>query len=428
MPLKKEFSLLELTLCGMGIILGAGIYALIGQGAAVAGNAVWLSFAFGALIAATTGFSYAELSSMYPEAGAEYDYSRHAFGKKIAFFTGWLVMFASILGATTVAIGFGGYFGAFFSIQPVYGAIAIIVASTVILLFGVSMSAKLGAIITLIEASGLLFIIFVGLPHIGSFDFTSVPSIQGVLSGAVIVFFAFLGFEEMARFSEETADAKNVMPKALMLAIAGSTILYILVAIASVSIVGAPALAQSGSPLATVAQATSGPQAFYVLSVIALFSTSNTVLLVLLAASRFLYGISKEHALPPALHVVSGNGVPWVAVIVTGFLALAFLAIGAIDFVASAVDLSLFFVFLIINCALIKLRLSHPQAERPFKSPFSVFGIPIMALAGIAFTSILIFSIRDPKIFEVGLAVATTGIIAAFLFVKGPEAPAHQTI
>ncbi|MFH1234986.1 MAG: APC family permease [Candidatus Diapherotrites archaeon] len=428
MPLKKEFSLLELTLCGMGIILGAGIYALIGQGAAAAGNAVWLSFAFSALIAATTGFSYAELSSMYPEAGAEYDYSRHAFGKKIAFFTGWLVMFASILGATTVAIGFGGYFGAFFSVQPIYGAIAIIAASTVILLFGVSMSAKLGAIVTLIEAGGLLFIIFVGLPHIGSFDIASVPSAQGVLSGAVIVFFAFLGFEEMARFSEETVDAKKVMPKALMLAIAGSTILYVLVAIAAVSVVGAPALAQSDSPLATVAQAASGPQAFYLLSVIALFSTANTVLLVLLAASRFLYGISKEHALPPALHIVSGNGVPWVAVIVTGFLALAFLAIGKIDFVASAVDLSLFLVFLIINSALIKLRFSHPHAERPFKSPFSVFGIPLMALAGMVFTSILLFSIRDPRIFEAGLVVAATGIIATFLFVKGHDAPAPQTI
>ncbi|MEM0360501.1 MAG: APC family permease [Candidatus Diapherotrites archaeon] len=418
MPLNRALSLLELTLCGVGIILGAGIYALIGAGAAVAGNAVWMSFAFGALIAILTGLSYAELSSMYPEASAEYEYVRRAFGEKAAFLVGWLVIFASVLGATTVAIGFGGYFGAFFSISWIYGAITIIVVSSIIILLGVKFSAKLGSIITLIEASGLLFIIFLGAPHIFSFDFTEIPSIQGVLGGTIIVFFAFLGFEEMVRFSEETIDSKNVMPKALLLSIIGSTILYILVSVSAVSIAGAKALAQSESPLATVAQTAMGSQAFYFLSIIALFATANTVLLVLLAASRLLYGISKENAMPKALSLVSANGTPWVAVIATGALSTVFLAIGTIGFVASAVDLALFIIFIIINLSMIKLRFSLPEKERPFKVPISFFKIPLLSVAGIILTTIFVFSIHDVKIFETVFVVIITGIIAMFLFSK----------
>ena len=164
MALNRTLSLWEVTLCGIGIILGAGIYALIGEGAALAGNAVWLSFAVSALLAGITGLSYAELSSMFPEAGAEYDYAEQAFGRKAAFIAGWLALFAGMLGATTVAIGFGNYFGAFFLIPWFYGTFLIIIASAAILLIGIQQSARIGAIITLIEAAGLVYIIYLGVP------------------------------------------------------------------------------------------------------------------------------------------------------------------------------------------------------------------------------------------------------------------------
>jgi len=288
MALKRNLSLIEVTLCGIGIILGAGIYALIGEGAALAGNAVWLSFAVSALIAGITGLSYAELSSMYPEAGAEYDYAEQAFGKKAAIFAGWLAIFAGIIGATTVSIGFGNYFGAFFSIPWFYGTFLIIAASAGVLLIGVQQSARIGAIITLIESAGLVYIIYLGVPYIGNVNVLEMPSTSGVLGGAVIVFFAFLGFEEMVRLAEETKEPKKTMPRALILAIVLSTILYILVAISAVNIVGWEALAASESPLALVAEAAAGSTAFGILSIIALFATANTVLLVMLTASRLL--------------------------------------------------------------------------------------------------------------------------------------------
>jgi len=415
MPLKRELSLWEVTLCGIGIILGAGIYALIGEGAAFAQNAVWLSFAIGAVIAGLTGLSYAELSSMYPKTGAEYEYATHAFGRRTAFFTGWLVIFASILGATTVSIGFGNYFSAFFGLPWLFGAVLIIALSAAVLLAGVQQSVRLGAIITLIEVAGLAFIIFIGLPHAGNMNFTQIPSLGGVLSGAVIVFFAFLGFEEIVRLAEETKNPEKIIPRSLIIALVVSTVLYVLVAIAAVSVVSWQALAESGSPLAMIAETIAGSNAFYVLSVIALFSTANTVLLVMLAASRLFYGITEGHILPNALRKTWKNGVPWVAVLVTAALSLAALAIGSIGVVASAVNFALFMIFIVMNVSIIKLRFSKPEAERPFRVPWTIGKVPVLPVFGIIFTLVLIASIEGPVLLA-GFGVAGLGALIALVF------------
>src|SRR3972149_7651489 len=113
--LKRELGLLEVTLSGVGIILGAGIYAIIGKASGLTGNSLWISFAISALIAIFTGLSYAELSSLFPKASAEYEYTANAFGRRLAFIIGWLVILSGVIGASTVALGFGGYLKALFS-------------------------------------------------------------------------------------------------------------------------------------------------------------------------------------------------------------------------------------------------------------------------------------------------------------------------
>ncbi|MEK6901832.1 MAG: amino acid permease, partial [Nanoarchaeota archaeon] len=141
--LKRNIGLLEATFYGMGIILGAGIYAIIGVGAGVAGNALWLSFLIGAIVAAFTGLSYAELASMYPKEAAEYEYTKHAFGKRgLSFVIEWVMFFTVVVSATTVALGFAGYFSVL-----VGGDILIIAAVLLILLsllnyWGIKESAK----------------------------------------------------------------------------------------------------------------------------------------------------------------------------------------------------------------------------------------------------------------------------------------------
>jgi len=123
-PLKRELGLSEVTLSGVGIILGAGVYVLIGQAAGLAGNAIWLAFILSAIMALLTGLSYAELSSMFPKAGAEYDYVTNAFNAQLAFVIGWLVFLSGVLAAATVALGFAGYFTALTSIPMLISAMA----------------------------------------------------------------------------------------------------------------------------------------------------------------------------------------------------------------------------------------------------------------------------------------------------------------
>jgi len=131
--LKRELGLFEVTLSGVGIILGAGIYVLIGQAAGLAGNALWLAFGLSAIMALLTGLSYAELSSMFPKAGAEYDYVANAFNTRLAFVIGWLVFLSGVLAAATVALGFAGYFAALTSVQLIISAVVLLVLLIVLL-------------------------------------------------------------------------------------------------------------------------------------------------------------------------------------------------------------------------------------------------------------------------------------------------------
>jgi len=139
--LKRELSLFEVTLSGIGIILGAGIYVLIGQAAGLAGNALWFAFGLSAIIALLTGLSYAELSSMFPKAGAEYDYVANAFNTNLAFVIGWMVFLSGVLAAATVALGFAGYFSALTSFPLILSAVALLILLTALLWYGVKETA-----------------------------------------------------------------------------------------------------------------------------------------------------------------------------------------------------------------------------------------------------------------------------------------------
>ncbi len=138
--MKRELGLVSITLSGVGIVLGAGIYALIGKAAGLAGNSVWISFALASLAAIFTGLSYAELSSIFPKAGAECEYTTRAFGKKAGFVIGWLTIISGIIGASTVALGFGGYFETLFNLPQIYAALILIIALSLIIFYGIKES------------------------------------------------------------------------------------------------------------------------------------------------------------------------------------------------------------------------------------------------------------------------------------------------
>ena len=409
--LNRIISFNKLVIYGVGVILGAGIYALIGNAAGATGPSLWLSFLFAAVIASFTGLSYAELSSIKQTTASEYYYVKEGFkNKRTAFLTSWLITLVSITSITTVSLGFANYFiGLFFpasinlmlfnffelTITPVVIVASMLILALVIINYiGIEESVNLNILFTLIETSGLLLIILLGGMHIvqgGAVpDLFKMPKgIMGVFGAVALVFFAYLGFEDLANLGEETKKAKTAIPKAIILSIAITTIIYILVSISAVTIVPWQQLASSPQPLADVANAKLGAEGGVLLSFIALFSTFNTVLIMITAVSRVIYGMAKDGSFPKILAKVSRKRkTPVNALITVAFFSIIASLMKDIGKVAELTTLGTFIVFGMINASLIKLRMSSKKLPvNRFKTPINIGKFPVLPLLGL-FSSI----------------------------------------
>jgi len=411
--LKRALGLFETTMYGIGIILGAGIYVLIGKAAGIAGNAVWLAFLISAVVAALTGLSYAELSSMFPKSAAEYVYSRKAFNSKtFSFMIGWLMLFVLIVASAAVTLGFGGYFSALFGTPLVPVALLLIIALSALNFWGIKESAWMNILFTSIEMIGLLIVIFFGAQHFGSVNYFELPAGFGsLMSAAILVFFAYLGFEDLVNISEEVKKPKRTVPKAVIYSIAITTVIYILVALSSVSIVPWQQLGMSKAPLADVVN-TAWPGSSALLSVIALFATANTVLFLMVACSRVLYGMAKQGAMPKKLCTVhSSRCTPWIAIFVVMFAVLGFATIGNIKTVAEMTNWGSFFVFLSVNASLIYLRKTRPKLKRSFKVPLHIGWVPLLPTAGALFCIFMLAQFEAGMTF-LGICILASGVVA----------------
>lgn len=385
--LKRELGLLETTLYGVGIILGAGIYALIGKGAGFAGNTLWVSFIIAAVIASFTGLSYAELSSLYPREAAEYVYTKRAFKRNyVSLFVASVMILAGVVATATVSMGFAGYFSYLFGGQITIIAFSLIFLLSLLNYYGIKISVKFNCISTLIEMGGLLFVALIGLCFIGFVNtdinyFESSSGLSGIIIATALIFFAYLGFEDIANISEETKNPKKIVPKALILALIISTTLYMLVAISSISVLGWEKLAASKAPLTEVI-AEAIPSASILMSLIALFATSNTVLITLIVMSRMFYGVSREHSLPSVFSRIGRRGTPYISVFLVMMLAMLALLIGNIETVAMMTVFAMFIVFLFVNTSMIVLRYTNKN-KRPFRAPINIGRFPVLAFLGV---------------------------------------------
>ena len=397
--LKRELGLFETTLMGVGIILGAGIYVLIGAAAGIAGNSVWMSFTIASIVAIFTGLSYAEFSSRFSDDSGEYDYVKRTVSEKWGFIVGWMMVFTLLISAAAVALGFAGYFARLFASLN-FGIVAIAVATIILFSFisywGIKQAAWLNILFTFLETFGLLFIIYIGLGKIGSVNYMSMPTgFEGVISAAALVFFAFIGFETIVKLAEETRNPKKTVPRAILLSILISTVIYLLVAISAVSILSWDKLAVSTAPLADVAAVALGAYAFLALSIIALFSTGNTILIILIGASRQIYGISKNYKKLNKLSKVSTRRkTPHIAVIFTAVVAICFSLIGNIGTVAEITNFAVFATFILINGALIFMRLKERKPyTKGFRVPLSIRKIPVPAVLGLVSSLFLLLQL-----------------------------------
>ena len=409
--LKKELNLLEITLVGIGNILGAGIYVLMGKAAGLAGNMVWFSFLFAGATAALSALSYMELASMYPRSGAEYEFVKRAFGERVGLFVGLLVVYFVVITSSAVALGFGRYFNNLFGSGYLTGAVGLFIFLSLIIVYGIKESARLAILISLIEVSGLLIVIYSGLPYLGTVNYLEFPDLSGIFEASTLIFFAFLGFEDIVRLSQETKEAEKTTPKALLIAIFFTVFLYMCVAISVVSVLDFRVLRVSGIPLADVAAVSLGNDAFTLVSWIALFSTINTVLVVMLGGSRIVYSMARSGALPKSLSRVHRTyHTPWVAILSITCLSILFVMFRDIIIVASIANLMIFAVFFMVNLSLIKLRYTDPERNRPFKVPFNIGRFPLPPFFGVL-SIIFLFSRLSLEVITYGLVLVGTGIL-----------------
>ncbi|MBI2671757.1 amino acid permease [Candidatus Woesearchaeota archaeon] len=382
--LKRDLGLFQVTVAGVGIILGAGIYALMGVAAGTSGNATWLAFLISAFVALLTGLSYAELSSMFKGDSGEYDYVKEAISKKFAFFIGLTMIAAGFISAAAVSLGFAGYFTQLVNMPLIYAAILLILLMTLINFIGIKETSWFNTVSTFIEFAGLVIIIVLGFKYLGNVNYFEMPKgITGVFSSAALVFFAYMGFESIVKLSEETKNANKVIPKALIYSVIITSILYVLVAVSAVSVVGWEALYKSPAPLAFVAATVLGSYAFVLLGIIALFSTSNTVLITLVATSRLMYGMAKEKSLPKIFTLVhERTKTPWAAIFFVMILTIVFALVGDISLVANLTNLFLFITFASVNLSLIILRYKCKNNKRGFVCPGNIGSFSFIAFLG----------------------------------------------
>jgi APA family basic amino acid/polyamine antiporter len=423
--LRRELNLFQAVMYGVGLILGAGIYVLIGDVAAMAGDAMWLSFVIAAFIAVFTGLSYAELSSIFPKSAAEYVFVKNAFRNNlVAFSAGWLITFVAITSAAAVAIGFAGYIAYFLpGFDLAVPAIVLVIGLSGINFIGIKESIWMNTTFTIIEIVGLAIVVSAAFV-LGSFigaDFTEMPpavssslslSTGAIIAAAGLAFFAYFGFENLANIAEETKNATKTTPRALLISIAVTTGIYIIIAISAIALVGWKDLSSTDAPLALATEKAFGRMGSAVLSAIALFATSNTVLMMLVAGSRIMFGMSKESSLPVALgRVHQSRNTPAVAVFVTMILTVAVIATsgGSISSVANAAVFAIFVVYALVNLSLIWLRYKQPEISRPFRSPLRIGRFPLLAGIGLA-TSLAMLTQFDYVTMTIGGLAVGTGI------------------
>jgi len=386
--LRRDLGLFEVAVYGVGLILGAGIYAVLGEAAGVAGDALPLSFVVAAVVASFTGLSYAELASRFPKGEGDYVYVREAFGnKRLAEVVAFLRVFVGAVSAAAVALAFAGYLGTFVRGPTVPVAVGLVVLASAVNFWGIDVSAKLNLLFTVAEVAGLAIVIWLGRTAWGSVAVFEAPfGVPGVVEGAFLAFFAYLGFGSIVNVAEETENPTRTIPRAILLAIGITTVFYILVALSAVGVVDWQTLGDSASPLSLVARAAGGEAAAAVVGAIALTSTANTVLILLVSTSRLVYGVSKsEYRSFPSLfaRVHTDRRTPYLAIALTGGVTIPFTLLRDLGQVAGLANGGLLVVFVLINSALLKLRFDAPNARGGFTAPLTVGRLSTTALAGL---------------------------------------------
>ena len=395
--LKRTLNFWDVIMFGVGGIVGAGIYAIIGQAAAISGNMLWLSFTIAALVALLTGLSYAEFVSRFPDAGGSYEYIKKGIGERTALFLSIFMAFTGIVSVAAIAISFAEYLNRLWQIPSWLAVIGIIILMALFNIIGSKYSSNYNKIATIITLLGLGLVVGFCIPDwkiepLLEFDDSGIVSI---LAGAALVFYSYIGFEDLVKLAEETKNAKKVMPKAVLISGVVVLIIYLLITVSALSTLGAEGLSQEDGPLAAVIKAQWNPIGGTILVIVALFATSKTMLSNILGTSRLLYDVARDSEISwlKSFTILEGlgKGSPHYAIIVTAIIAIGFGLIGDLKIVASISNVFIFTVFGMVNIALLRFRMRHKGEDNVyFKIPLNIKNIPVLTIFALI-TIIILF-------------------------------------
>lgn len=378
--LLRQLSLPLLVFYGIGTILGAGIYVLVGKVAGEAGFYTPFSFLLASLLAAFSAFSYAELASRFPRSAGEAIYIEEGFGiKKLSITVGLMIVAVGIVSVATLAHGFAGYVNVFFDLPEPLIIIALTLFVGLVCAWGIGQSVMLASVMTIVEIIGLLIILYVGRDA-----FTLMPQKMpemippldasvwaGIFMGSFIAFYAYLGFEDIVNVAEEAVKPRINIPLAIIISLIVTTIFYILISSVAILLMSPQELALSDAPLAMIYKITTG-QSPVIITIISLISVINGALIQVIMGSRVLYGMSRKQWLPEKIgEVNSVTHTPVVATVLITIGVLFFALLFPLLSLAKITSFITLIIFMSINFALLKIKVSK-RAHEGFSVPLWV--------------------------------------------------------
>ena len=419
--LKRKITGPLLFLFILGDVLGAGIYALMGVLSEEVGGALWAPLIVALLLALLTAGSYAELVTKYPQAGGAAIFAERAFKQPIvSFLVGFCMLAAGVTSAAGLALAFSGeYLKTFIDVPTVPAALVFLALVACLNARGISESVKSNVVMTIIEVSGLVIVIAVvgvmlgegrgDVSRVTEFPDGSTPA-MAILSGAIIAYYSFVGFETSANVAEEIRNPSRVYPLALFGSLATAGLIYVLVGLASSIALPASTLSESSGPLLAVVGESGVGIPDWVFSLIALVAVANGALLTMIMASRLTFGMAEHRLLPSALgKVLPKRRTPWAAIVATTLVAMLLTLTGDLSTLAETVVLLLLFVFISTNIAVLVLR-RDPVQHKHFRVPTV---IPILGVA----SCVLLLTQQSGEVWMYGGLLLAVGIALHFVAV-----------
>jgi APA family basic amino acid/polyamine antiporter len=381
--LTRALGLSAIIIYGVGDILGAGIYAIVGKIAGLAGPFAWLSFAIAMCVILLTALSYSELASRFPKSGGVAIYIQESFGRQsLSLFAGLLLLFATLFSMSTLSQAFAGYLNTFGVRFPHWFSVAVFfIILLLINIRGIKQSSIANIVSTMVEITGLLMVLACGFLYLSTSGHqiivpsaNQIPTMGGVLQGAALAFFAFTGFEDLANVAEEVKHPKKNLPRAILFSLGIAGLFYLSVSWMATAIISGSELGQSSAPLFDVVKTSYPAMPSYIFSMIAMFAVFNTTLLNYITASRLLYGMSSSGLLPRFLQTVHQTyHTPYIAILMIFPFVLGLGLIGTLGELAGTTSAIVLTVFSFSSIALINIKLK----ERVKNTKSEIFHIPM---------------------------------------------------